>query len=170
MNDETPPGTLESDRALLVLGMDADHGAGIEGVGEIVRFVGGELRYFRERGRLVVFVAAGPMMSSLMPRSGELVVAAPVHGSAFAAPGLSELLRRERIRRLTLVGVETHTVVLLTAADAVARGFAVVVPETCVCAADRRSHDAALHLIRTSWSTPQQVVAPVVDDGAGVRL
>jgi nicotinamidase-related amidase len=109
------------------------------------------------------------MMSSVMPRSTEHVFAAPANGSAFAAPGLGELLTREGIRRITLVGVETHTAVLLTAADAVARGYAVVVPETCVCAGDRRSHEAALHLIRTSWSKPQQVAA-VADDGAGVRL
>lgn len=167
MSDETPQASLESDRALLVLGMDAAHGAAVAGVDEIVRFIAGELRYFRERGRLVVFVAEGPMLAGLVPRSGEQVVHAPPHGSAFMAPVLSELLARERIRRITLVGVETHTAVLLTAADAVARGFAVVVPETCVCAADRRSHDAALHLIRTSWSQPQ----PAVDDArAGVRL
>lgn len=170
MSDETPQASMESDRALLVLGMDAAHGAGVAGVDEIVRFVAGELRYFRERGRLVVFVGDGPMVTGLVPRSGEHVVQASAHGSAFAAPALGELLARERIRRITLVGVETHTTVLLTAADAVARGFAVVVPETCVCAADRRSHDAALHLIRTSWSTPQQVAVLVADDRAGVRL
>ncbi len=169
MSDETLA-SLESDRALLVLGMDAAHGAAVEGVDDIVRFVAGELRYFRERGRLVVFVGDGPMLTGLMPRSGEHVVHAPAQGSAFAAQALSELLAGERIRRLTLVGVETHTAVLLTAVDAVGRGFAVVVPETCVCASDRRSHEAALHLIRTSWSNPQQLAAAVGDDEPGVRL
>jgi nicotinamidase-related amidase len=52
---------------------------------------------------------------------------------------------------VTIVGLETHTGVLLTAADALARGLAVVVPEPCVAAASSESHAAALRLLREEW-------------------
>ncbi len=146
----------ESDRALLVLDMTISRVSGphaVVGAGAIVRFVHGELRYFRERGRPVVFACGGAdqVILELTPRSDELVLrtSAP---SAFFGTSLDATLGAKGVRRLTLVGLETHTSVLLTAADALARGYQVVVPDPCVCAQSTEAHAAALLLLRRYWT------------------
>ncbi|MCC7074191.1 MAG: cysteine hydrolase [Deltaproteobacteria bacterium] len=158
----------ESDRALLVLDMTADLVSGtdaVPGAAGIVRYVQGELRYFRERGRPVVFAMTAPdlaeppaILTELTPRSDERVLfkAAP---SAFFDTDLGDVLKAQRVRRLTLVGLETHTSVLLSAADAVARGLQVVVPEPCVCARNVDDHRFALRQIREIW--PQWPNSPL---------
>jgi nicotinamidase/pyrazinamidase len=152
----------ESDRALILIDMVVDRvskdGArAIPGAHELVRFVQGELRYFRERGRPVIFVctvgADGVMptiLQELTPRTGERVLAKRAF-SAFFETGLDEVLPRQSVRRLTLTGVETNTSILMTAADAWARGYHVVVPEPCVCARDVEDHRFALRQIREVW-------------------
>ena len=119
----------------------------------MVRFIQGELRYFRERGRLVVFASpedAGVVIQELTPRSDEVSLT-KVGPSAFFRTGLDDVLRSHRVQRVTLVGLETHTSVLLTAADALARGYRVVVPDPCVCASDPAAHQAALRMLREHW-------------------
>lgn len=93
---------------------------------------------------------APQIIQELTPRAGEPVIhkRAP---SAFFDTGLAELLEQAQVRRLTLVGLETSTSILLTAADAYARGYEVVVPEPCVCARNPGDHRFALHLIREVW-------------------
>lgn len=162
----------ESDRALLILDMTTDHVVGpraVPGAANIVRFVQGELRYFRERGRPVVFALTAPdlaeppgILVELTPRSDERVLykAAP---SAFFDTDLGDVLKAQRVRRLTLVGLETHTSVMLSAADAVARGLQVVVPEPCVCAKDPDDHRFALRQIRDIW--PQWPNSPLAGPG-----
>ncbi len=155
-------GPGESDRALLVLDMTLDRFRGadaIDGAGSIVRFVQGELRYFRERGRVVVFAndardedAVAAVIQELTPRSAERILKKPAP-SAFFGTDLDTQLRQRRIRRLTLVGLETHTAVLLTAADALSRGYEVVVPDPCVFARDVAAHESALRLLRDHWPT-----------------
>jgi nicotinamidase-related amidase len=152
----------ESDRALLILDMTVDLVTGehaVAGAQGIVRYVAGELRYFRERGRLVVFALttqdftnAPEILPELTPRSDERVLlkTAP---SAFFDTDLGDTLHKQRVRRLTLVGLETNTSVLLTAADAVARGFQVVVPDPCVCSKNPDDHRFALRQIREVWPT-----------------
>src|SRR5688572_9781165 len=142
--------------------MTADLVAGehaVFGAPNIVRYVQGELRYFRERGRPIVFALtttdftnAPEILPELTPRSDERVLlkTAP---SAFFDTDLGDSLQQQRVRRLTIVGLETHTSVLLTAADAVARGFQVVVPDPCVCAANPDDHRFALRQIREVWPT-----------------
>ena len=169
----------ESDRALLILDMVVDRLDGpraVPGASSIVRYVQGELRYFRERGRPVIFactaseVLAGQVaeppsiIQELTPRSDERVMwkSAP---SAFFDTDLGDTLRDLKVRRLTVAGLETHTSVLLTAADAVARGFQVVVPDPCVCATNPDDHRFALRQIREVWpqwpNSPQP--APELD-------
>jgi nicotinamidase-related amidase len=156
MHREAASSQGESDRALVVLDMTFDRFRGeraVAAAAAIVRFVQGELRYFRERGRPVFFAhdaVAGPVLQELTPRSDEVIVrkSAP---SAFFRTDLESLLLRRRVQRLTLVGLETHTAVLLTAADAMSRGLEIVVPEPCVAAADVGSHTAALRLMREAW-------------------
>lgn len=162
----------ESDRALLILDMTTEHVVGpraVPGAAQIVRFVQGELRYFRERGRPVVFALTAPdlaeppaILTELTPRSDERVLykAAP---SAFFDTDLGAVLKAQRVRRLTLVGLETHTSVMLSAADAVARGLQVVVPEPCVCATNPEDHRFALRQIRDIW--PQWPNSPLAGPG-----
>jgi hypothetical protein len=142
---------------LLVLDMTLDRfrgDAAVPGAGAIIRFVLGELRYFRERGRVVVFAnaeRAGVVIQELTPRSDESVIAKPAP-SAFFGTMLDAALRRRGVQRVTLVGLETHTSILLTAADALSHGYQVVVPDPCVCAASPAAHEQALGLLRTHWS------------------
>ncbi len=156
--------STESDRALVVLDMSVERcrgSAAVTGAAEIVRFIQGELRYFRERGRLVVFAThdGGPIIPELTPRSDEITLATTVP-SAFFATDLDAVLRDRGIHRVTLVGVETHTAVLLTAGDAIARGYEVVVPDPCVIAGDVDAHEVALRLLRTMWQhAPVQMSA-----------
>jgi len=105
---------------------------------------------------------AGAILTELTPRSDERVLfkAAP---SAFFDTDLGEVLKAQRVRRLTLVGLETHTSVLLSAADAVARGLQVVVPEPCVCARNADDHRFALRQIRDVW--PQWPNSPLAGNG-----
>jgi nicotinamidase-related amidase len=150
----------ESDRALLVLDMTTDRVTGpqaIPGAPQIVRYVQGELRYFRERGRPVIFscTVTNPqqppeLLADLWPRGDERVHYKTVP-SAFFDTDLAVTLRAQRVRRLTLVGTETNTSILLTAADAIAHGFEVVVPDPCVCARDPQDHKFALRQIRVIW-------------------
>jgi nicotinamidase-related amidase len=148
--------SVESDRALVVLDMTLDRFRGdrvVPGAASIVRFVQGELRYFRERGRRVFFAnddVAAMVIQELTPRSDEIVLRKPAP-SAFFRTDLEQHLARARVRRLTLVGLETHTAVLLTAADALSRGFDIVVPDPCIAARDAATHDAALRILREQW-------------------
>ncbi len=165
MNRERVPSPSESDRGLVVLDMTLDRFRGpsaLHGADVVIRFVAGELRYFRERGRPVFFAltsASGPVIQELTPRSDEVQLRRPAP-SAFFRTELETHLARHRVRRLTLVGLETHTSVLLTAADAMSRGIEVVVPEPCVMAADLASHQTALRLLREEW--PRQWADTVV--------
>lgn len=143
-----------SDRALLVLDMTVDQVSAVPGASALLRFIRGELRYFRERGRPIYFAATAhgdrpASIPELLPRAGEKVLwkTAP---SAFFRTNLDDLLPRD-VRRLTLVGLETHTSVLLTAADAYARGYEVVAPEPCVVARDPADHAFAMRLMRDVW-------------------
>ena len=148
--------SAESDRALIVLDMTLDRFRGsnaLDGAAAIVRYVQGELRYFRERGRMVVFAndeASSVVIQELTPRSDERVLKKP-SPSAFFGTDLDTQLQRGHVRRVTLVGLETHTAVLLTASDALARGYEVVVPDPCVFARDAAAHTASLALLREHW-------------------
>ncbi len=150
----------ESDRGLLIIDMSFDRvrgSAAVVGAEDLVRFIQGELRYFRERGRPVFFAtgltsrerntAVDAVIPELTPRSGEIVLTPPT-SSAFVGTDLDQLLQKCGVRRLTLVGLETDTAVLRTANDAVAHGYEAVVPEPCVCSHDVVAHHAALHLLR----------------------
>jgi nicotinamidase-related amidase len=160
----------QSDRALVVLDMTEGGCAEVPAARELVRYIRGELRYFRERGRPVIFVATtggGSVLPELTPRTGEPVVekSAP---SAFFATNLDELLP-DSVRRLTLVGVESTGSVLLTAADAMARGYQVVVPEPCAAARDADDHAFAMRLIRDVWKpTHEGPAMPLSDEGRAI--
>lgn len=149
----------------------------IPGAKDLIRYIRGELRYFRERDRPVIFTCRegamsrreGVVVPELTPRTTERVLFRHTP-SAFFGTALDELLPAST-RRLTLVGVDTATSILLTAADAYARGFQVVVPEPCVCAEDPADHAFAMRLIRERWQpwgreTPEPL--PLSDEGRAI--
>lgn len=145
----------KSDRALLVLDMHESWVANIEAAVEIVPYIRGELRYFRERDRPIFFALhraeESKIVADLTPRDRENVMVRDAP-SAFFGTLLEDALRENDVSRLTIVGLETCTSVLVTAADALARGFKVIVPDPCVAAKDPRDHRAALRLIREVWA------------------
>ncbi len=163
-------GQNATDRAIIVVDMLVDFvdhrgAAAVPGAGALLPLILGELQYFRERGRAVVFgctelpstanyaragTKGAAIVPQLTPRPGELVVTkrAP---SVFFGTELQAYLKKREVQSIVLVGVSTNTGILLSAADALSMGYEVAVPETCVCAADRSDHDWALHQIRQSW-------------------
>lgn len=130
------------------------------------RFIDGELDYFRSRERPVFHVVtaddgssgepadaidqvAGLIASRFMPRVGEIVLVKSAD-SAFFDTSLGDQLDAFGVRKLTIVGLETHTSVLASAIDGCARDLQVVVPDTCVGAAVSELHVAALNIIQAS--------------------
>lgn len=145
----------QSDRALIIIDMTPDKVSEVPGARDLIRYIRGELRYFRERGRPVIFACTERgegkpgVIPELTPRTGETVLFRHTP-SIFFETALDEILPPE-VRRLTLTGIETHTSILLSAADAYARGYQVVVPEPCACASDPADHAFAMRLIRDVW-------------------
>lgn len=160
-------GENRSERAIIILDMINEF-AHIEGKRyeaatlDIIPYVQGELQYFRERMRPVVFcnTHAGEnpselsdasrfdreVIQALSPRTGEICLKKS-RPNAFFGTELSNTLHGLKVRKLTIVGAFSHTSVLVTAAAAIDHGFSVVVPETCVCAGNVQDHAAALRLI-----------------------
>lgn len=164
-------GENRSERAILILDMinDLAHPEGrnfVASTADIIPFVQGELQYFRERMRPVVFCSTqmndnvddlgndgleARVIQALSPRTGEISIAKP-RPNAFFATDLLRVLQGLKVKTLTIVGVFSHTSVITTTASALDQGFSVVVPETCICAQDALDHAAALRLINR-WLT-----------------
>lgn len=159
-----------NERALLIFDMMQSNVYGenaVHGAQDCVRFIEGELRYFRERGRNVISlvtsapgVLPSPIVESLSPRSHEHLVykQAP---DAFLNTGLHDLLRAMKVTRLTMTGVGAASSILMTAATAINVGYEVVVPEPCIADDNTANRDAALHFIRNVWA-PRPMNTPVV--------
>lgn len=151
-----------SERALLILDMinDVAHPGGRNydaSTADIIPFVQGELQYFRERMRPVIFCNTGvkhtsiygnpdQVIQALSPRTGEICVKKG-RPNAFFGTELLHVLNTHKVTNITIVGAFSHTSVIATALAALDHGISVVVPETCVCAADLHDHTAALRLI-----------------------
>jgi nicotinamidase-related amidase len=165
-----PRSRLRSERALLIIDMVESMVYGpdaIAGAKECIRFIEGELRYFRERDRSILFLstlglntAPSPFISELTPRSTEPIIykSAP---DGFFGSNLSGTLDDLNVSRLTLTGVVASTSILLTGGSAMARGYHVVVPNPCVADNDPESQGYALHLIRNVWK-PIELEWPVL--------
>ena len=169
--------STESDRALLVVDMTVERISphqplAVPGAEGLIRYVQGEVRYFRERGRPVIFACTvdgtgvvPTVIQELTPRTGERVIYKRAF-SAFHDTDLAEILQSVGARRLTLTGVETNTSILLTAADALSRGLHVVVPEPCTCARDPDDQRFALRQIRDVWPARLGRAPVVIDNDA----
>ena len=120
---------------------------------EIIPFVQGELQYFRERMRPVIFcntIQNGSVIRELSPRIDEICIEKS-RSNAFMFTNLNIFLKEKKVVNLTIVGVQLYNNILLTAAAALEQGFSVVVPETCVCSDSEQDHQAALRLFNR-WS------------------
>lgn len=145
-------------RAIIVVDMveDLDHKNGNAYMAvskEIIPFVQGELQYFRDRMRPVIFCSTAEnskVIRELSPRAGDINIK-KTRPNAFFNTELSNILDSLNIKIITIVGMPLHTSVLLTAAAAIDHGLSVVVPETCVCSIDEQDHVAALRLVNR-WS------------------
>jgi len=71
--------------------------------------------------------------------------------SAFFATDLDLLLRELSIDTLILTGLVTNVCVQHTAADAFFRGYKILVPEDCVEAVDKETHETALEYMKTFY-------------------
>lgn len=160
-----------SERAIIVLDMinEFAHSEGNQyemATADIIPYVKGELQYFRERMRPVVYCNTAilrtnhadisvnfrsSVIQTLSPRTGEISLTKR-RPNAFYETELLSILNNLKVRALTIVGSFSHTSVLTTAATALDHGFSVVVPETCVCAGNVQDHAAALRLINR-WLT-----------------
>jgi nicotinamidase-related amidase len=132
---------------------------------DIIPYIQGELTYFRERQRPIIFVNSAcyqrnqhepnlsemhdQIIGQLKPRTKEICISKTEKSAFFKTP-LVELLQELKVGTLTLVGFFSHTSIIATAASALDLGLFVVVPETCVGAEDAQDHSAALRLIN-SW-------------------
>ncbi|MBI5575500.1 MAG: cysteine hydrolase [Deltaproteobacteria bacterium] len=81
--------------------------------------------------------------AQISPEPGDVVVEKKTY-SGFHRTSLASVLRRRRIRHISLSGCVTNICVLYTAADAAMRGFDVSVDESLVAGLDRKTHAFAL--------------------------
>lgn len=88
------------------------------------------------------------VVGEISPQPGDVVVEKKSY-SGFYRSGLSSVLRRHRIRDLSLSGCVTNICVFFTAADAAMRGYDVTVEERFVAGLDPKSHAFALGQMET---------------------
>ncbi len=163
-------GENRSERAILVIDMinefaDSAGGSFIPGAKEIIPYILGELQYFRERMRPVIFCTTqwpkttdqrSEVIRELSPRSKEICIN-KARPNAFFNTELKAILDQMKVKNITLVGVPFHTSIVLTAASALDNGFSVVVPETCVCSANEQDYASALRIF-TRWLSCEQMI------------
>jgi len=165
------------DSALLVIDMLEDFvrpGAPLEvpWTRRILPALRNRIRTARRRGELVVFVCdshrkndpefsrmgwpphavsgtpGAAVVGEISPSPGDIVVEKKSY-SGFHRTELASVLRRHRIRSLSLSGCVTNICVLYTAADAAMRGYDVMVEERLVAGLDPNSHAFALDQMET---------------------
>jgi nicotinamidase/pyrazinamidase len=83
------------------------------------------------------------VVKELGPRPDDIIVAKSTY-SAFYMTELEDILRDGGIREVMIVGILTNICVFFTAADAVMRGFDVVVPREAVASTGEKDHESAL--------------------------
>ena len=83
------------------------------------------------------------VIDELAPQPGDRIIAKTAY-SGFYRTELEDVLRSQGVEEMILTGCVTNICVLYTAADAVMRGFGVVVPADSVAAISREGHEFAL--------------------------
>ena len=159
-----------SRRALLVVDMIhdfVDPGAPLEvpATREIIPFIQERLSYYRKSGWPVIFVCdhhdptdfemsifplhaikgthGAEIVDELAPLPGEIVIPKKTY-SGFVGTPLEEVLHKEGVRELEVVGCVTNICVFFTSADACMRGFLVFIPRKGVAALSQEEGEMAL--------------------------
>lgn len=149
-----------SERAIIILDMINEYAhsnnACDASMADAIPYIQGELQYFRERMRQVLFCtttidpsevgSTSNVIQQLGPRTGEIVIK-KTRPNAFFETNLFSVLCGLKIKTITIVGAFSHNSVLTTTASALDYGFSVVVPETCIVQENAADHAAALRLI-----------------------
>lgn len=84
--------------------------------------------------------------------------------SAFYETNLETKLRDQEITTLILTGVSTHSCVMLTAADAYARNYRVILASEAIASHDPRYHDASLQMLHQEYRQPLMSTDDVIRD------
>jgi nicotinamidase-related amidase len=100
---------------------------------------------FKRRGiHIAIAGSAGPeLLADLNIASRDHVVVKKRY-SGFFGTGLDDYLRRERVGRLLVVGVNTHACVRMTAIDAYQHDYDIVIVKECVGSYDQEHHNVSL--------------------------
>lgn len=144
-----------------------DHGAPLEvpETRKIIPFIKNRIQDFRNRGLPVIFVCdshepgdpemnvfpphalrgtpGAQVVEELAPAPGDIVVLKRTF-SGFVGTSLEEILRKEEVEEIEVVGCVTNICVFFTSADALMRGFKVVIPREGVAALSLEEGQAAL--------------------------
>jgi len=154
---------MEAGKALLVLGMtraalDPAASEPLAAPRQLLEAVAGEIAYFRQRGRPVIFLVSGAAGATPASLQEQLHPALPVDPlepllplptiSACCRTGRGPLLEQGSVDTVTLVGLRAHVEILFSAAEAVTRGLRITVPAPCIASACSEDHEIALRLIR----------------------
>jgi nicotinamidase-related amidase len=134
-----------------------------------LRFIEGELKYYRQRRRLVLhaYTLFAPDTTASQtpvynvkgthgadpcppfnPLPGEIIIEKQFD-SAFMQTQLEHILKELGVHQLSIAGVETHGSIIATAKDARSNGLHVIVPDMCVADSDHALHLQALRSMQT---------------------
>ena len=160
----------ETRSALLVIDMLNDfvlEGAPLEvpSAREIISKIKRRISEERRRGSLIIYICdahepqdeefkvwqphaikgtpGARVIDEIAPQKGDIIVEKTRY-SGFYKTELEKILSDRGIKQLVIVGILTNICVFFTAADAVMRGFEVIVPKDCVTSIDERDHQFAL--------------------------
>lgn len=83
--------------------------------------------------------------------------------SGFRETRLENLLRELGVDTLIICGIHTHICVRHTAADAVLRGFRIVIPQDCVAAYTEKDHQDGLTHLKTAYEAEIKKTEEVIE-------
>ena len=90
------------------------------------------------------------MVRQIAPTRGDLLVLKPRHSVFYGTP-VDVLLTDMKATSIILVGLLTHSCVLLSASDAYMRGYRLSVPQDCVAGRTEHEHRSALKVMESSF-------------------
>jgi nicotinamidase-related amidase len=91
-----------------------------------------------------------PMVKQMLPEQEDLLVLKPKHSVFYGTP-LDELLQDLQARSLIIVGLSTHSCILVSVSDAYMRGYRIFVPNDCVAGQSEREHSSTLRLMESNF-------------------
>lgn len=166
MLDDFVTGALANPRAERIIGpiatlRDAAHAAGWPVIFANDAHLPGD---FEERVWGPHALAGSPgaqVIEALAPAEGDVQLPKRVY-SAFHETGLDALLRQQDVDTVILTGQHTHICVRHSAADALYRGYRIVVPPEGVESFSEADHVAGLEYLKTVYGAELTPVAELV--------